>query len=606
MRIYFLNFSLIMSTTKKAILFLLFVQCSANFNLLSSSKKETARSILQGTLTQCNARGFVVFTSFCQDCRQVISQKFDAVLQCITSKMVSVLIDKRVSYNEMMATETRPILYLFSNHSFSQTESILHIRDLYDHFASRQSVTKILLVFILNKKYNEYKALLQEFFKRDVLDVDILEISVQSNSSFDYLVYQWNPFSQQFSSLKYNPSLEWFPNKLGNLHGHVFNVGLTSSKCLRLSMFTNNYSHCDKFYYKFNGIMSMMNASYKVRNVSRDLRNEKNFDVAIPKPSINEISRYTCIRPCKISGDRFLLPRLTAPVKVYNLKSSAVSFCSTALAVIVIFVWTYLSQYDRQTWCSAKIFGMIVGSANHRRLSGAAEIVTFIIVFAVGFYFGSQLTSGLTMNTIVMENDIELNCFEDLKNNNVALLTDRVNKRYLVDARKANLTIIPLIKSGQWETGIRQMLKHQNVSVQIKNTNSKLFPNKISVKEKVLGRIADILNTDSCINIYRLSDYSPYADRFSNFWWKYHEIGTTLPKNYYQQNRIIVKHLIDKAIEDFRNEDLDITILVNLNLEDISYLSLIASIVLPLSTLLVELCFYHSRSILFSKLCKLY
>ena len=82
---------------------------------------------------------------------------------------------------------------------------------------------KFVLVFFSETKYKNYEDLLQLLWEKELLNVAVIEIISNRNSS--YKIHQLNPFSNVYN-IDTKASAVLFSNKVSNMHGYLLKTGI--------------------------------------------------------------------------------------------------------------------------------------------------------------------------------------------------------------------------------------------------------------------------------------------------------------------------------------------------------------------------------------------
>lgn len=208
---------------------------------------------------------------------------------------------------------------------------------------------------------------------------------------------------------------------------------------------------------------------------------------------------------------------------------------------MIFVLWRRLISADPVTFTPLSIVEMIFGNGNARNPITKIEIIFFYCLITIGFFFGTDLTSGLTSITFTYKNEKALESFEDLRNNNITIIlsTNRMDsvakhiRRYIIDS-KVKYEIFP-IKSlkvdkitipDYFSELVRRTLFSKNLSfsnyfIEIIGVR---FPKYILINNEQVAQVSSLKETEY-IKVWFMNFFSPFVDRFSDVYWRVVETG---------------------------------------------------------------------------------
>lgn len=530
---------------------------------MNHKSKDKLELIFNDLRTQLDTKYFVVVGAITRNCRNSKQVRiFDVLMQKVVKTSIAVCFlfhsskfarkgDKTItpyalSYykRNMPATETALFVYALMPGNrrtvYECLENLLSI--MYEYHVGDRQVPKVLIIAIVETKTGGWKQMLRSFFRTNgFFDINVLEILVsrqKSKSNADMIhshkMYHLNPFSKKFFSSPIKKGIKWFPDKLNNLHRYPCYTFTAKEATLWEGRETDTYFRLNKI-----GRDDFIKSLPKLLNVTLKR-------MSIPAPGrfnifgkVSPLSKYfkTHIMPTVKPLDQ-LIEVLFVPV-IYDeeIKSddNEVLLNVTTLLLLVVTVYLWTMAFEASPWSPLSIFGMIVMQSNSQAPVTRSQCTLFICLIAIGFFFGSELTEGLTSANIVMRKERKLENLDDLRLNNITALLNPVGVRY---AEKHNK---PFKRSGvkldgRWRKFIHydyfkkevigNLILHQNYSIStaFEEYSGVNFPRTLVDNNIVLAKRSNIVSEWRTVSL-RMIFSNSYVNRVSDIYWRYVEAG---------------------------------------------------------------------------------
>lgn len=462
------------------------------------------------------------------------------------------------------------------------------------HYSTRLSVTKTLVVTILDKPYKFYKRLLRKvpvksfyFYNIDVLEIVIRRNRKRAAPRVQYRVIRFDFFKKNLRVTKYSRKTKFFPDKMKNLHG----LKLTMRRYPNFNSNNNNDMYRQfgnlMIHYPFECVVKQLNGtpifvgpkynSFACHSINLNIRDDITTNTLISAKSLS-----IC----------YVVPVLYDEVQGTDYRQ--IGFNLIAL-IAIIFIYQKLRDYlhfDTQTWQLTRIFSMIIGIANPRNPVRFGETVAFALLIAVGFFAGSDIIFGLFSANVVQKVERQLETVEDVIRNNISF-------GYSVIEEKERFEMIPNVNWFKIEKVhvFDNLLTYKNESVVSTSEYFSLpFPAKVMVNSKIHARRSNIHHSFSTYHVWLVARCCPWLQNMNYCLMRYYEsfIEKTRETNRIQELlvRLEMKVPIEKLTLKLQEES-------EVKTEDIAggLWSLIAlGVVLPLFVLAIEVIFHKYSS----------
>lgn len=480
------------------------------------------QSVLRDVISQNQLKGFVIFNMAIGKMPEVVESKINDIYRHTTQMTTVASLGRRYQYkiarfiqNTTRFTTWKGQYLVKSN--LALRDNIYMIVIIYNYFSStsirrqllycekfvaRQSVTKILLIFLVHKSYGKYKAMLTTLTRSDnnaeyayysggIYNAIVLEIVINVNCSSEksrYKIFHYNHSNDLFKSFKYKKGIEMLPSSTrSDLHGRLIKMPRAKPMNLHLYYMT---------YYPVDLAIKKLNAS--LRLITDNRKNHGSFDLCPysfdPKPRIYD----AMITPSLLRPSLFMAPSFYDETQQETYGMWLLSLLTICWTIACFWFCSKFFKYDRLTWDPTIVFSMIISVGNPRNPMGTSESMLFFTLIMVGFFFGSDLITNLTTVSIKESVERPMETWEDLQANNITLVhywVARDNKYAWEHMRNLRHISIQTDLGGNFMKYFKHMLWFKNVSLtsQILIIQSHNVPQRFVVKGEVQIRLTGII-----------------------------------------------------------------------------------------------------------------
>lgn len=565
--------------------------------------KDKLGFIFQDLKAQLNVKYFVVVSVIPANCKSSIQVRtLDLLIQKMTKTTAAVCFlfnhskfarkgDKPITAyvldyykRNMPATETARFIYVLAPGN-RKSVSILFEEILgfaYEYYVGNHSVPKLLMVAIVEKKTGEWKQRLEYLFRRKgFFDINVLEILIgrrKSKPNADVIhrcsrMYHLNPFSKQFFSSPIRKGIKWFPDKLHNLHGYPLYV-LTTKEVTEMwaqrkvepDIRQDSIGRTDFI----KSLPKVLNVTSKKLSRHQYIFNENKVHLIIfdkmmpPRKSKYLVPHiYPMVKPLEQLIEVMFVPVIYYEEVVESDNTVVLTSVATlVMLVVAIYLWTL--AFDINPWSPLSIFGMIVVQPNPRTPVTRFQYVLFICLIAVGFFFGSELTQGLTSSNIVVPKERKLESFNDLRENNITVLLNqavrkgRKGKGNGMKLTPGNVTLEPkwrqFLSNDTFKKRVIEnllLLQNYSISTAFEDHSGVHFPAKVVENNVVLAKKSNIISDWRIITL-RMPRSNSYVNRVSDIYWRYFEAGLRNHRDHREYSR-----KSRRKFNEFRDQAID-------------------------------------------------
>lgn len=618
-----------MMNLKLSIVILLILPTLSGKMISITNHVSKLKSIFGDLRSQWNFDGFTIITDSKKPKRQIALIQ-TSIIKHVSSDYASVLGNPKVSLRKyetknptkkkgtctcgcgkgpytlncvstsLATSHYKPFLYIVSfdgNSGMQFEQKLSNLARLYYFFMPLQGTIKLLLINVGFKRADKFY---RQLLYRMSLDFEILEILICRSKKVKYKMFTANTFNNQYRIRTWKSGYKWFANNNKNLHRTQLRV------VSRLAIPYNQYL---KFKHKFSKLTKQKQHLYlavaftlhPLTTVVQQLnatsvfigRNVRTWDMKYPTLGSPEAAlQYRYAKPYCFSSNYMINPILyNDPVEYYDFGNVLHKWLTLSLLVIIISIFTWWLKCDRRTLAPELILGMVFGIGNPRKPVGLAETLMFYSVVAVGIFFGSDLVSGLTDNTMTSKTEKTLVSWQDLTKNNITALLTYLPKKCTCSYDSSEITNSKVkYKDFRKFDHFCAMFIYKNVSVSsvpLRSVNLRV-PEKIVVNNQLYARYSNIL--EHLYTEYWLLENLAFGllDVISDIHWRFVECGLPkYPKLYYQDEKLIYHHTI-LSMTKLATLDEESDSMKNLKVRELLlYFALIGTV--PFLLLLIEL-----------------
>lgn len=433
-----------------------------------------------------------------------------------------------------------------------------YVIKFYDHFKLLQSLPKFLVVTVsrYQKQFQPYSEVLKLIFKKMHLDVEILQVVVHvtekgerhKSCTHSFAIHQSvNPFSKSYIDKIYNAKHVWFKEKTKNLHRFKLSCGLVANSKAQAKFFIEGKLKINKQSWAFlrimktylfvKTLMTAMNCTFTAIPIDLSKKAIEACDIGIFNPALIVAHKKMCT--CEIFIPGKLSDTMHHVLYAPSLYDRSIEFKydlfvrAVVLLLSTIFaiqISSRLFNFDRNTWWPIMIFSMILNLPNPRQPATNSETSLFCVVILLGFFFASDLISGVTENCLIRETERYIYDIEDIKRNNLTILLPLRLKSYRETTYESILGTSKVIYRTSLDgNDLRDLLYHKNVCIP-SNIFTNHLPDEIGSRSRIM--IANKVHARKCnvivsytSNWYTLRRNFLLFHRIADICWRSGETG---------------------------------------------------------------------------------
>ncbi|XP_076173319.1 uncharacterized protein LOC143149634 [Ptiloglossa arizonensis] len=440
------------------------------------------------------------------------------------------------------------IFYVYVSRSspdFQETENIIRV---IVHDDTRPNV---LLITILNENGN-FQLLLEQMWQKRILYATILELSESHGQITATKIHRYNPFTNVYEQQPYTTSVEWFPNRVTNLHGYPVNVHLINR-------------------------LGYMNVTWNSQGYLVTLEGP---DAKVLK-TISRALNFTFVaKPTKVLGKAFhLLSSGTVDMMVtsmpflpssnlshlsYNLPVSFEKWCPVVpitrkqknyvtqaflgiamncIIVLVFWATSILLKFDLKEWKPLRIFGLIISASTPIKATRLVEKIVFFMIIFVSYISSSNLYVDVTSASLRVSSEIDYTNFNELYESGLVPVfkTVLINLTYTDDDEAFAKLKRKAIGINSLSKCIDYLAMYRNVTCLVETKMANMLLCTHTRRGEPIMKICKNLCYANPPAGYLFYKHSPYIDRVTNIilrmesagirkMWYIHRVGHIPPR----------------------------------------------------------------------------
>lgn len=470
----------------------------------------TVASIMRDIVLQNKLQGFLIFHATTLDLPEATQFKVNDILQQAVkiTKVTSLTLEKFRKFVEKVERFGKENTFLRFKENLAARDNVyfilifpeIDIREfgkritvLDTFFPSTHCVTKTLLVTFVRRNGIKLKNLFRIISKAQVYNVDILVIEINDKSRairYKYRVLQYNPHKNVFRAQTYKKNFKFFPiNVAKNLNGQEIRVITAMAKKYHKTYDFQYYTH----YHCIKTAINQLNATCRIllNHEKSKFRERKDIShtMFMYMPNINK----AYITPHVPRVAYFLTPSFYDDVHYHNFDLWLTCILTICWTISVFWYWAKFFKFDQLTWDPVVIFSMIISVSNPRNPVKAGELVAFVTLISIGFFFGSELVTGLTSLYIVQSKERRVETWQDLRENNITLVYVLVNDETLTWKQVRSTKHFKITTFEDHRKFFSQLLYFKNVSLStMHSTMHGSVPQSLKINNEIYARSSQI------------------------------------------------------------------------------------------------------------------
>ena len=315
-----------------------------------------------------------------------------------------------------------------------------------------RSRPKCLILLSEMVEYDSYEKVLRFMWSNDFLDATILTLSTprseQNYFLLNHLQYQvrihhFNPHNDTINVENYSPRIQWFPDKVRDLHGYklkvafrdnppfvivkrdesehefITGVGMTKMKALSKSM---NFKMIIKNFKKW-GFLDCNNKSNST-GIYHSLISKKVELLATEFGRFPECDDtfYEWTRATVENDICLVVPVL--PIESYFLTASwkIMNLFAVICLPLIIWIFTRLVHFDIRNWKLTYLLQIVLGSSVPREPQRLAERVIFVFLLITCLLYSSVIFTAFTDIGFEKKKSLELETIKDVISSSIKTL----------------------------------------------------------------------------------------------------------------------------------------------------------------------------------------
>lgn len=458
----------------------------------------------------------------------------------------------------------------------SVDEKSLDIAMWYYHcFTCISSVPKFLIVVKVDKVQVSYKKTMTYLLRRwRIIDVDIMEISksgvnikrrLRKRQIHNFMVHQYNPFSKSYMKRVLSKNVKWFQSKLMNLHRHkLFINKLHFERIISVANKKNFIWTSDRMSEKSKlgiHLRTSMNLTYVY---AKEIDQELKF----LEVQMCGYYRIVSLKPILFHTHHIYTPVIFDKCMEINLQDFFIFFPPIIFLAFLLKLLTKFSEFNPQTWSMIATFQMLLGLGNPSgRITSALEASLFILMLFAGFFYSTLFSESATniLNPYVIER--QFNSWSDMKDSNLTVClivrpTNRTLENIPMDnpILESKVKIYMLAHNTLKQINNMFLVRDRAVSLRESPLSTSLFNSMIAMDGQVLARRSGLTELMMIVSL-QSKQFSPYIERMSDLYWRFHETGfhnfMGFVEFLYHHNREQTIKCYTKMPQRFNNNNLD-------------------------------------------------
>lgn len=380
---------------------------------------------------------------------------------------------------------------------------------------------KVLLVTMLEEQNCNFEQFLEQTWHRYLIDMTVLELLEPNGSAAAAMVHRYNPFTRVYDRRTYASGVEWFPNKVQDLHGYPIKVG------------TLLLNRTDYYWYMKNL------KKYESPDVKtlKTLARVMNFTIVLlsyerPVPAIVEGKCDIILPSLSIYADNFsrvieyTLPLNfeswcpVIPLKYEYNKFEGKALVGIAINCCVVLVFWGISavlKFNPDLWQPLKIFGLLITIAMPSKPRRTKERVIFFAIIIASSIYSANLFVDLTTVSMTEKTEVDYKTYKELDMSGLipVVVPDVYNVTFFGDDESfLRLKRKAITGDTLGQFCMDYLKQHQNVSCFLDTIGANMNIYLQARYGNVTAKICKHLCYVKLPVAYFLRRRSPYKDRF--------------------------------------------------------------------------------------------
>ncbi|KAJ8668408.1 hypothetical protein QAD02_010071 [Eretmocerus hayati] len=496
-------------------------------------------------------------------------------------------VDQKSFRNILENSRSSTIIVSLTSISQSDGDPILNLNDTFNDSleiianSSNRNQPRFLSVIMTDEIIPQQliKEMLIYAWSKKFLDVTVLEWSAQHHScDFQIVSHMYNPFLNQYHQDCYTPTMDLFPDKLRDMHGYPFKVGIvhrppnmnfiinSSGQVVQINGTDYGYLLILSEYFNFAPQLTAADATTYLEKCMEN-NTKSMFEMVvdgtldysgtrsflylddIKYPTNNILSETIAIAFDDLVALVPILPRKSTHV----FSNGAILCIGTLLYLALISAIVKILKFDTSLWMPDYIIRILFGDSVPRVPTRTAERIVFFVLFFASQQLAMQLFTEFADNQIDNENLGQYENLYDLKGSNIRLVifSRHVNivfheNNSALDHLRDNIELTKAMDCPD------RIMRNEHVICLIDRS---VAENIIIKSRRMNGRRMKIMNHNfwSTARGYYFSPKSPYVEQFNKVLQRILETGlwmryTVINRYQFERSDEFIKYTVDHEI----------------------------------------------------------
>ncbi|XP_076302734.1 uncharacterized protein LOC143221089 [Lasioglossum baleicum] len=401
--------------------------------------------------------------------------------------------------------------------------------DIVRAIASNDSRPKVLLITMLEEENSDFEALFNRAWDARFIDVTILEMSKLDGREVAMKIHRHNPFTNAYDQQPYVPGIEWFPNKLRNLHGYPLMVA--KMKRPDFIWLPKNSTTKEPDVEIAKALASTMNFTFVLQHVDKNVFEQvkiREIDIVVTAISLFVVGKLEKIDYSLPLDFELWCPVVPITYRYNSMKYRAlIGIVINCIVVLVFWGISRLLKFDSHSWQPLRIFALLISSTISLKLRGTKERFVFFNVMMASSMFSTALYSDLT--TVSMRNRIQTDykSYKELDESGLmpAVYDVLMNVTFLGDDESFLSLKRKAISIGRIGDCLVYLLRHRNITCFVPSNAANIAINEEARRGSVAMKICKELCYAKPPVAYFMSKHTPYRDRIVEIIMRLHIAG---------------------------------------------------------------------------------
>lgn len=484
---------------------------------------------------------------------QLIDEIYKTVSRTIPTNFVSFNDSIPIELPDIDATESTLILYSYVAKDFPDRRRREDIARFIEHCQNR---SKVLLITRLEEMNCNFEGFLKQIWYDELIDMTVLELSVSYKRSITMNVHRYNPFTNIYDRTPYTSALDWFPNKMIDLHGHPFRATVLEREgYINLTVDSRDYpvSYRGPDVKLLRTLARIMNFTIVMlpNNDALTSLMDGDLDMIVPKLPLFPDPRFDLLDHTLPFEYEKWCPVVPITYQVNTIESRAFAAIIANIVILLAF-WAIsaLLKFEKRLWQPLKIFGILIATSVSMKPARTLERIVFFLVVLASIVYSANLYVDLTSVSMADTMETEYKSYKDLDESGLTpvVLHMIFNVTFFTDDQAFNSLKRKAIADEDMENCTDVLSRYRNVTcfMELRGINALIYSQ--AKRDSATMKVCRNLCYAKPHATYFLRKHSPFRSKFDAIIsrleaagirkkWHYDFIGKFFPKKARPVNR---------------------------------------------------------------------